>query len=275
VLTLRVLARVGAIALAMVTTAACVMPDQVSQLQKDVADVQQQLTQMERDQKAALERMEELAAEASRVETPEAVVTRAEIADVQMRLDEIDRDRGILIERLGETNRRIDDLSQDIQENREIVRQIAVAGGAIAAVGADGSLPPDTPPLGGPSVVPSAAALYNAAYTDFSKGNYALAISGFEEYATRYPDSDQADNALYWVGECFFSQGSHEVAIEAYDRMLERYPNSDRAASANLKKGLAYLEQNQIREAIVQLEYVQNQYPGTDEARIAAEKLTR
>jgi tol-pal system protein YbgF len=275
VLTLGFLARIGTIALAMVTSAACVMPDQVSQLQKDVADVQQQLTEMERDQKAAIERMEELAAEASREETPEAVVTRAEIADVQMRLDEIDRDRGILIERLGEANRRIDGLSQDIQENREIVRQIAVAGGAIAAVGEDGSLPPDRPALGGPSVVPSAEALYNAAYTDFSKGNYALAISGFEEYATRYPDSDQADNALYWVGECFFSQGNHEVAIEAYDRMLERYPASDRAASANLKKGLAYLEQNQIREAIVQLEYVQNQYPGTDEARIAAEKLTR
>lgn len=273
--TLRDLARAGAIALALAGSAACVMPDQVSQLQKDVADVQQSLAQMERDQKAALERMEELAAEASRAETPASEVTRAEIADVQMRLDEIDRDRGILIERLGETNRRIDGLSQDIQENREIVRQIAVAGGAIAAVGEDGSLPPGTPPLGKPSVVPSAEALYNAAYTDFSKGNYALAISGFEEYSTRYPDSDQADNALYWVGECFFSQGSHEVAIEAYDRMLERYPNSDRAASANLKKGLAYMEQNQIREAIVQLEYVQNQYPGTDEARIAAEKLTR
>jgi tol-pal system protein YbgF len=272
---LRDLARAAAIVLALAATAACVMPDQVSRLQKDVADIQQQLTQMEQDQKAALERMEELAAEAAKTETPEAEVTRAEMADVQMQLDEIDRDRGIMIERLGETNRRIDGLSQEIQENREIVRQIAVGGGAIAAVGGDGTLPPDTPPLGGPSVVPSAEALYNAAYTDFSKGNYALAISGFEEYATRYPDSDQADNALYWVGECFFSQGSHGVAIEAYDRMLERYPNSDRAASANLKKGLAYLEQNQIREAIVQLEYVQNQYPGTDEARIAAEKLTR
>ena len=264
--------------LAALAASGCVMPDQVAQLEKNVGDLRQQLDQIERDQKAARERMEELAVALSEFETVEAEVTRAEFADVEMQLDEIERNESILIERLGETNRRIDGLSQDLLENREIMRQMTMAGAAGEALPAveDGATTPRTAPIPtGSFAVPSAEALYNAAYTDFSKGNYALAISGFDEYATRYGDSDQADNAMYWIGECYFSQGSHAVAIEAFDRMLERYPDSDRAAAANLKKGLAYLEQNQIREAIVQLEFVQDEYPGTDEARIATEKLSR
>ena len=253
----------------------CVMPDQVSRLQKDVGDIQQQLDQIARDQKAARGEMDQLALAMSEVEPPEAQVTRAEFADIEMQLDGIERYESILTERLGETNRRIDGLSQDLLENREIMRQMALAGtGEALQTGQEGTTPVARIPRR-PSVVPSAEALYNAAYTDFSKGNYALAISGFDEYATRYGDSDQADNAMYWIGECYFSQGSHTVAIGAFDRMLERYPDSDRAPAANLKKGLAYLEQNQIREAIVQLEFVQNEYPGTDEARIATDKLFR
>ena len=106
-----------------------------------------------------------------------------------------------------------------------------------------------------------------------SRGNFALAISGFEEYASRYVDSDLADNALYWVGECLLSQGDYAGAIKAYDRMLSQYPRSDRAAAAHLKKGLCFLEQNDIGQAIVQLEFVREQFTGSDEARIARDKL--
>ena len=95
----------------------------------------------------------------------------------------------------------------------------------------------------------------------------------FQEYASRYPESDLADNALYWVGECLFSQGRFADAVSAFDRMLEKYPQSDRAAAANLKKGLAFLEQNKISQALVQLRYVATTYPSSDEARIARDKL--
>ena len=89
-----------------------------------------------------------------------------------------------------------------------------------------------------------------------------------------FPESAQADNALYRVGECHFSQGNFPKAIAAFDRLLDEFPDSDMAAAGNLKKGLAYLEQNQIQLAIVQLQHVQTTFPGTDEARIATDKLT-
>jgi tol-pal system protein YbgF len=114
---------------------------------------------------------------------------------------------------------------------------------------------------------------YHMAYGDFSKGNYALAISGFEEYVERYPDTELADNAMYWIGECNFSQGSYKAAIDAFDAMLEKYPKSDKGAAANLKKALAFVQLNQIGQGIEQLRYVTTNYPGTDEARIASDRL--
>ena len=259
----------------------CVLPDQFSKLQKDVSAMQAQLVKIEQEQREAAERLEMVSKDISATEGQQEQIGRAEFADLKLRLDEINRQQSILDERLIEANRRIDRMSQSVQENRELIRTGAVTGAAVGAAGAEGGGLGDTTALPGEagagatpsSALPSADDLYHTAYADFSKGNYALAISGFEEYATRYTDSDRADNALYWIGECYFSQGNHVVAVDSFDRMLERYPDSDRAAAANLKKGLAYLEQNQVRPAIIQLRFVVETFPESDETRVAGDKL--
>ena len=250
----------------------CVMPDQLSELQKDVADVQQQLNGIEQDQAQARKKLEELDTKLGGEE-----IGREEFADLQVQLNDVARNVAILDERVHESNRRMDRLSENVAEIRQLARRQAAmtppAMVGVQGVGGEGELASGTPETAA-DPVPSPEALYNAAYADFSKGNYALAISGFEEYASRFADSDLADNALYWVGECHFSQGRFPQAVEAFDRVLERYPKSDRAAAADLKKGLAYLEQNQVGKAIVQLRYVLSTYPSTDESRIARDKLT-
>src|SRR2546422_8590803 len=44
-----------------------------------------------------------------------------------------------------------------------------------------------------------------AAYIDFSKGSYSLAIAGFREFLRRYPDHELAGSAQYWIGEAYLS----------------------------------------------------------------------
>jgi tol-pal system protein YbgF len=264
--------------LAAVPLVGCVLPDQVTKLQKDVAGLQAQIQRLEQQQHEATERLDHLS---QQVQGGEDEVGRAEFADLKVRLDDLARQQSVLDERLVEAHRNLERVSQGTEENRELIRQLNVSrslpeAGATgpdlgAATGQQEASPPPAASPGG--AVPSAENLYQTAYADFSKGNYALAISGFEEYANRFPQSDLADNALYWIGECYFSQGNYAVAIEAFDRMLEHYPDSDRAPAANLKKGLAYLNQNMTRQAIVQLRYVVEHYADTDEARVARDKL--
>lgn len=251
-------------------TLGCVMPDDVSRLQKDVADVQQQIRRVETTQAAA---REELEASAARAADEDRSLSREELADLKLRLEQISREAATDHERLSEIERRLSSFSDELRQARGLARRGPPAPVVEPGATNEGSAPAAA---GAPfrEAQPEPAALYNTAYADFSKGNYALAVSGFQEYEQRFPDSAEADNALYWIGECHFSQGNFAEAIREWDRLLERYPDSDKAAASNLKKALAFLELNQVGQAIVQLRYVVSSYPDTDEARIARDKLS-
>jgi tol-pal system protein YbgF len=260
--------------------AGCVLPDHIGKLQEDIADVQTRIRSLEQDQQQALLRMESMVQEMG---NSEDIVTRTDFADLKLEIQDNTRKLAILDEQFRETNSRLDGQSRDIQEALVLLRGASRRQPGPAAIPGEETAGADTPvetPLvednpfrPGQDAVPDAQGLYNAAYADFSKGNYTLAVSGFDEYVDRFGASDLADNAMYWIGECQYSQGRFDKAVEAFDDLLEKYPDSDRAASANLKKGLAYLEMNDIRKAVVQLQFVLEKYSGSDDARIARDTL--
>ena len=265
---------------ALTLVAACVLPDELSTLQKDVADVKQQLKQVDRQQNELAVKLDELTGNSAN--DGGDGVTREQLADSQLRLEQLSRQMSVVTQRMGEVDQRLDRYSQNLQLTRERVR---LGGPPTGAEGSSGRQPLPVLPPGPDSTTPSSRptggqgfpdpeALYNTAYADFSKGNYALAVSGFKEYQQRFPDSALADNALYWIAECHFSQGGYAAAVDALDDLLDRYPDSDKAAAANLKKALAFQEQNQIGQAIIQYRYVVSAFPGSDEARLAGDKLT-
>jgi tol-pal system protein YbgF len=257
--------------------AACVMPDDVSKLQKDVADVQQQMRGVERDREDLQKLIAEV--EARPVDDGESI-SREELADVQFRMEQLSRQLAIVTERMSDVDQRLDRFSQELQQNRVDPTGTPMFGplGPTGTTGPSdaGTLPPAGPVAGPPpsQAAPDPEALYNTAYADFSKGNYALAVSGFREYQQRFADSALADNALYWIAECHFSQGDFPAAVDSLDDLLGRYPDSDKAPAANLKKALAFQEQNQIEKSIIQYRYVVTTFPDTDEARLARDKLS-
>ncbi len=97
---------------------------------------------------------------------------------------------------------------------------------------------------------------YQAAYRDYQRGNYDLAIEGFEDFLGASPSSDLADNAAYWIGESLFSQKKYREAIRQLDAVVNKYPKSDQVPGALLKKGYAYISVNEKAQGVVQLQYV-------------------
>ena len=105
------------------------------------------------------------------------------------------------------------------------------APAAPAPVAPQASAPPvaPAPPAeASPGFRPSTNALrpediYQAAYIDFSKGSYPLAIAGFREFLRRFPDHPLGGAAQYWVGEAHFAvargytnAGQADKAAEAF-----------------------------------------------------------
>ena len=115
--------------------------------------------------------------------------------------------------------------------------------------------------------------IYNAAYSDYLRGTYDLAIQGFQMYRQHFPESPLADNALYWIGECYFSQRQFEEAINHFNDLILYYPQGDKVAAASLKKGISLAEQGKKDQAIVVFRLLISKYPLEEEAKIAQEKI--
>ena len=121
---------------------------------------------------------------------------------------------------------------------------------------------------------PAPRELYSQAYADFARGNYDLAIQGFNEYIKNYPNTDFTDNAQYWIGECLYGKKQFAEAIEAWNVLFRDYANSDKLPDARVKKGMALEKVGRRSQALIEYRYVMDKFPGTQAARIARERLT-
>jgi tol-pal system protein YbgF len=129
-------------------------------------------------------------------------------------------------------------------------------------------LPPDSQPLG---VDPDR--MYNNAYLDFTRGKYDVAITGFRQFLELFPQSEMADNALYWVGECHYSQNRLDSAEAAFRAVLTQYGDANKAPAAAYKLALVYDAQGRPADARRQLAELVRRYPGSTEARLAQDRL--
>ena len=259
------------VACAALGSAGCVMPDDVAKLQKDVADLRGELRRVW-DNQGQLEK--DLAELRQHQTDPNDVLRREELAEMQLKVDRVERQLGMTTEHINDLGQRLDRRGLENTPRRATGTAAGPPSEEPPGDASPGASPEAQSPASGGEPFPDPEALFNTAYADFSKGNYSLAISGFEEFAQRFPESALADNARYWIAECWFSQGDYTAAVNALDELLERYPESDKAAAANLKKALAYQERNQIQQAIIQYRYVVTAFPQTDEARLARDKLS-
>src|SRR5712692_7280466 len=128
---------------------------------------------------------------------------------------------------------------------------------------------------------------YKAAYLDFTKGNYTLAIAEFREFVRRHPDAPQADGAQYWIGEAYFSMGraaasagqaekareALEQSVQEFRKVFMNYPRGRQVPTALYKEALALVELKQMKVAKARLQYLVDNFPQSEEAPLARERL--
>jgi tol-pal system protein YbgF len=272
----------GALALA-AATAGCVTSSDIEGLRSQLSDVQRQVLQVQK-QSSSKEEVQSL--EASVGKQMDSLLKTE--ADMQVKLQELSGQIEALQAKLEDTNYRLAQLSQQIAATNQELKSFRGAPAPSAAPGQPPFPPQSQGDTGGglpPSSERSPAerpgdqrpgdpqALYNAAYNDYLKGSYDLAMRGFQQYLESFPSTALAANATYWTGECYYRQRRYRQAIEQYDAVLNRYPRSDKTASALLKKGYAHLELGERSQGVVQLQHVLRAYPTSDEANLARQRL--
>ena len=233
-------------------------------LRGELGHVQQSTLRTKADTEAVLAQME-------RRQKERAVEADRQLQALSQRLDGISSGLAALSARLDDLNNRSEALGRQLRGAAPVPSPLPPAATARPAV------PVPTPPPAEPTPTsrPSTNALqpqdiYQAAYIDFSKGSYPLAIAGFREFLRRYPDHPLAGAAQYWIGEAHFSlarsftnAGQADKATEALEQAVQEfrkvqanYARSDKAATALYKEALALLDLKQPTVAQTRLQYL-------------------
>jgi len=142
--------------------------------------------------------------------------------------------------------------------------------------------PPVSPPVAGESspvigaedrAAAGESELYASAKQAFDGGKMEIARKGFQEMIKRFPKSERADNAQFWIGESYYREKWYEKAILEYQQVIEQYPNGNKVAASLLKQGFAFANLNDAANARLILRELVKKYPGSNEAAIARKKL--
>jgi tol-pal system protein YbgF len=121
----------------------------------------------------------------------------------------------------------------------------------------------------------SEQALYDQAKQAFDAGELEKARQGFQEFTKRFPDSQNADNAQFWIGEIYYREKWYEKAIVEYQKVVEDYPKGNKIRSAMLKQGYSFLNIGDKANARLILKDLISKYPNTTEAQLATQKLSQ
>ncbi|CAB5133867.1 Cell division coordinator CpoB [Olavius algarvensis associated proteobacterium Delta 3] len=132
--------------------------------------------------------------------------------------------------------------------------------------------PPSDMPVTPPGEV-SEDDLYRYAKVAFDAGDMETARSGFSDYLKRFPKSQRADNAQFWIAEIYFREKWFEKAILEYQKVIEGYPKGNKVPAAMLKQGMAFSNLGDRSNARLILRELVAKYPKAGEAEIARKKL--
>jgi tol-pal system protein YbgF len=193
--------------------------------------------------------------------------TQGGIESSTYRIDQVTQQVADVQRTVSALDARVTALANAQQQAAAAAAGSTAGGTGSGSTAASGEMTVPAPSAGNPSET------YQAAYRDYQKGNFDLAIEGFRDFLSTAPKSDLADNAAYWVGESLFSQKKYREAIAQFDSVVTNFPRSDKVAGALLKKGYSYISLGEKAQGVVQLQYVVHEHPQSPEASLARQRL--
>src|SRR5438105_129834 len=246
-------------------------------LQRDVAQLQDQMKQLQKsqdDKMAAVTALVQQALDASGK-------VSANISTLQSSLTtSLTEQQAKVVAPVAVLSSKVDQVSDEVRNVRENVSELSKSLMRMDAKLEDISTivrtlnqPPPTPP---PSTVNSSApqppagmtaeSQFERARRDYSAGNDELAMNEFLDYLKYFPMTENAPRAQYQIGALYDRAKQYDDAIKAYDAVLERFPENQYSSEAAYMKGVALMKAGRRPEAAAEVREFLPHYPGRDNA---------
>jgi tol-pal system protein YbgF len=250
------------------------------QLMAEIRMLQEQQQQLQQMMGALAETLKTVS---TKIDDQNAANRKA-FADQKLQVDNVADGVRVLREKADDTNVRLSTVSQELEAVRQAMSSTPPAQALTPTPGAEpvpasepGAAPataapvPTTPPGSAPFISPQR--MYDNAYSDYTGGQYDIAIQGFNAYISSFPKSEKADDAQLNIGNAYYAAGKYREAGDAFQKVISNYPNSDSVPAAYYKLGLAYTDLKQPDLARRAFETLAQKYPAAPEAILAKQRL--
>jgi TolA-binding protein len=276
---------VGLLAAAVLTsTASAQKREDFVSLQRDVAQLEDRMKQLQKsqdDKMAALTALVLQALDASgkvsaNISTLQSSLTNslteqqakvvAPVAVLSSKVDQLSDDFRGVRENVGELGKALTRLDAKLEDISTIVRTL--------------NQPPPTPPPA--PVNPStpqpppgvtAESLFESARRDQSSGKDELAMNEFLDYLKYFPMTENAPRAQYSIGVLYYRAKQYDDAVKAFDAVLERWAENQSSSEAAYMKGVALMNAGRRADAAAEFKDFIANYPGSDNIGKARDHL--
>lgn len=181
--------------------------------------------------------------------------------------------------KLSHVGNRLDQLLQKLDDNAEYMRDLSARVDLLATRSGLPTLGEYKAPVpgnsGGSPLTEEGRSIFTAAELDRSRGNIELARSGFQEFLSKYPDSEEADDATYWLGDLDYGDAEFASALDYFNMVIQNYPASERVPSAMYKGRTCLMELDREEEAWDMGGRLLELYPNSSEAALLREDTSQ
>jgi TolA-binding protein len=257
--------------------------EQIQSVQRDVAQLQDQIRQLQKAQSDQIAALTSLVQQA----VDEARKGAAMSGGVQRTLDQKLTDlQAKLVAPVATLGSKVDTMAEDfrsVQTNlaeltrlvRKMDDKLNDISNAVRTINAPPPAPqaaiaPDKP---GPPAGMSAEVLYQNAYRDYTTKKDELALQEFNEYLKYYDKNAQAPTVQFYIGNLYDRANQYDDAVQAFDAVITRFPESEKTAEAMYMKGFMLQKGRHKTDAGAVFQDFLRRYPGNPFAAKAREHL--
>ncbi|MEH6462448.1 MAG: tol-pal system protein YbgF [Shewanella psychromarinicola] len=102
---------------------------------------------------------------------------------------------------------------------------------------------------------------------------YDEAIPAFRNFIAKYPESNYAANANYWLGQLLYNKNEFSDAKQAFSTVVSQFADSNKRGDSLVKLGMIAEEENDLAGAKALYNKVIKEYADSASARLAQQQL--
>lgn len=187
--------------------------------------------------------------------------------------NEVDQLRGAVEVNTNELQKVLErqrELYLEIDKRVEALKQ----SGALTSTSSSGAIStvPESAPAS-PVQVGESEAYESAVNLILKSREYDKAIPAFQSFIERFPNSEYAPNAHYWLGQLLFNKQQWNDAIEQFNIVSNRFSDSVKRPDALLKLGVIAERTGDSSGARNFFQQVISEYPNSSAKRLAESRL--